>query len=172
MEIINLFRIKEGKNQGKFVDLQDLPAPDTRIENHIQVYPSMCDPKIRKKKEDLQSMGSIRDRMRISNMAKFPKEYKAEYCTEIDAHNWIPIDIQRLSLEENKAAAVESQKVTEEVKKEEVVENSPQPAPEIQEPQHVESPPVHLEEQKEEVVEEHKVEGTQETVESTPPQVI
>ena len=40
-DIMNMFRIKSGENEGKFKDLNNLPSPDTVIIDSIPVFQSM-----------------------------------------------------------------------------------------------------------------------------------
>jgi len=63
-------------------------------------------------------MGIVKDRMKISNMAKFPREFKKEYCTIMETTNWTPIDLESLQKDDNKYETVK-QKIDEAVEEHE-----------------------------------------------------
>jgi hypothetical protein len=46
-------------------------------------------------------MGSLKDRMKVSQMAKFPKEFRELFCTSIETLFWDPHDIDQIGTEEN-----------------------------------------------------------------------
>lgn len=102
MDIRDFFRIKTGDKQGQFLNLAELHASDYDLEHHLQVFSSMWDPKIRKKKDELAEMGTITERMKVADMAKMPEQFKQDHWTILFTHNWVPISLEKLWENETK----------------------------------------------------------------------
>lgn len=78
----------------------------------------MVGEKYKAKKGDSKQPEILQDRMKISTMAKFPKEFKREFCTELDSVKWIPTNLQQL-IEEETETSMPKSTIPESIKEEE-----------------------------------------------------